>query len=176
LDGLLLDLRYALRTLRKSPAFVTITVLTLALGIGANLAIFTIVNAVLLQPLPFREPERLVRVFDDLAGAGAKNVGMSVPELQDLESSGVFEQISVIFPASQALSGLVRRSRSGADRVSRDKPELLRTPRRDAGTRTDLHAGRVGAGLPGRRPHQRRPLEAPIRIGSACHRAPGSRG
>jgi hypothetical protein len=105
LDGLLLDLRYALRTLRKSPAFVTITVLTLALGIGANLAIFTIVNAVLLQPLPFREPERLVRVFDDLAGAGAKNVGMSVPELQDLESSGVFEQISVIFPASQALSG-----------------------------------------------------------------------
>jgi putative ABC transport system permease protein len=105
MDGLLQDLRYALRTLRKSPAFVTITVLTLALGIGANLAIFTIVNAVLLQPLPFREPERLVRVFDDLGGAGAKNVGMSVPELEDLQRSGVFEQISVIFPASQALSG-----------------------------------------------------------------------
>ena len=105
MDGLLQDLRYALRTLRKSPAFVTITVLTLALGIGANLAIFAVVNAVLLQPLPFREPERLVRVFDDLGGAGAKNVGMSVPELRDLESSGVFEQISVIFPASQALSG-----------------------------------------------------------------------
>jgi putative ABC transport system permease protein len=105
MDGLLQDLRYVLRTLKKSPAFVTISVLTLALGIGANLAIFTIVNAVLLQPLPFREPDRIVRVFDDLGGAGAKNVGMSVPELYDLQRSGVFEQISVIFPASQALSG-----------------------------------------------------------------------
>jgi predicted permease len=105
MDGLLLDLRYALRTLRNSPAFVTITVLTLALGIGANLAIFAVVNAVLLQPLPFREPDRIVRVYDDLGRAGAKNVGMSVPELYDLQRSGVFEQISAIFPSSAALSG-----------------------------------------------------------------------
>src|SRR5438045_4248982 len=104
MDGLLQNLRYALRTLRKSPAFATITVLTLALGIGANLAIFAVVNAVLLQPLPFREPERIVRVFDDLRGAGAKNVGMSVPELYDLsERSGVFEQISALFPSSGGL-------------------------------------------------------------------------
>lgn len=102
---LLRDLRYALRTLKTSPAFVTISVLTLALGIGASLAIFTVVNTVLLQPLPFPEPDRIVRVFDDLGGAGAKNVGMSEPELEDLQSSGVFEQISVIVPASQALSG-----------------------------------------------------------------------
>jgi predicted permease len=105
-DGLLQDARYALRTLKKSPAFVTTTVLTLALGIGANLAIFSVVNAVLLQPLPFREPGRLVRVFDDLPGAGAKDVGMSIPEMYDLgERSGVFEQISAIFPSSGALSG-----------------------------------------------------------------------
>src|SRR5438067_998149 len=106
MDGLLQDLRYAWRTLRASPAFVTITVLTLALGIGANLAIFAVVNAVLLQPLPFRQPERIVRVFDDLHGAGAKDVGMSIPELYDLsDRSGVFEQISAIFPSSGALSG-----------------------------------------------------------------------
>jgi hypothetical protein len=55
-----------------------------------------------------------VRVFDDLRGAGAKNVWMSVPELEDLQRSGVFEQISVIGPASQALSGGIRMSSGGA--------------------------------------------------------------
>jgi hypothetical protein len=106
MHGLLQDVRFALRTLRKSPAFLTITVLTLALGIGANLAIVTVANAVLLQPLPFREPERIVRVFDDPRGAGAKNVGMSVPELYDLsERSGAFEQISALFPSSGGLWG-----------------------------------------------------------------------
>ena len=74
MDGLLRDVRYAVRTLRKSPAFVTATLLTPALGIGANLAIFAAVNAVLLQPLPFREPERIVLVFDDLAGARKRDV------------------------------------------------------------------------------------------------------
>src|SRR5579864_5841034 len=106
MGNLIQDLRYAARTLLKSPAFLAIAVLTLALGIGANVAIFTLVNAVLLQPLPFREPGRLVRVFDDLNGAGAKDVGISVPELVDLqERSGVFEQLTAIFPVSTALSG-----------------------------------------------------------------------
>jgi len=126
MDGLLQDVRYALRTLRKSPAFVTITVLTLALGIGANLAIFAVVNTVLLQPLPFREPERIVRVFDDLRRAGAKNVGMSVPELYDLsERSGVFEQVSAIFPSSGALSGDDRVERILLIGTSPDYFELL---------------------------------------------------
>jgi len=106
MENLMQDVRYAVRTLSKSPAFLTIAVLTLALGIGANVAIFTLVNAVLLRPLPFREPERLVRIFDDLTGAGAKDVGMSVPEMQDLrERSGLFEEVSAVFAASTALTG-----------------------------------------------------------------------
>jgi hypothetical protein len=106
MEALIQDLRYAVRTLAKSPGFLGVTVLTLAIGIGANIAIFTLVNAVLLQPLSFPEPDRLVRIFDDLNGAGDKDVGMSVPEFEDLrQHSDVFEQISVVWPVSTALTG-----------------------------------------------------------------------
>ena len=106
LEQTLQDLRYACRSLGKTPGFAAIAVLTLALGIGANIAIFSVVNAVLLRPLPFQHPERLVRIFDDLNGAGAKDVGMSVPELQDLrDRSGVFERISAIVPARFGKTG-----------------------------------------------------------------------
>ena len=112
METVIQDLRYAARALRRSPAFVMITVLTLALGIGANLAIFTLVNAVLLQPLPFPEPERLIRVFDDLNGAGATDGGMSVPELEELRArSDIFEQVSAIWPVSTALTGGERAER-----------------------------------------------------------------
>src|SRR5919112_6291511 len=111
------DLRYALRTLARAPGFVAVTLLTLMLGIGANLAIFTVVRAVLLRPLPIREPDRVVRIFDDLAGAGARDAGMSVPEMQDIEKSGVFSRVSAIWPISAALGG--------ADHVERI--ELLAT-------------------------------------------------
>src|SRR6202789_2957742 len=86
------DLRHACRSLLKTPGFSAVAILTLALGIGANIAIFTVVNAVLLRPLPFQHPERLVRVLDDLNGVGAKDVGMSEPEFEDLRrSSDVFD-------------------------------------------------------------------------------------
>lgn len=100
------NLRYAARMLRRSPAFTIVAILTLALGIGANVAIFSVVHAVLLQPLPFAYPEQLVRVYDDIRSSNTHNVGMSVPELWDLrDKSGVFQDISVVFPADANITG-----------------------------------------------------------------------
>src|ERR1700752_1557069 len=97
MENLIADLRYAARTLVKTPAFLLVSVLTLALGIGGNIAIFTLVQAVLLQPLPFPQPERLVRIFDN--SAGTRDVGMSVPEFEDLSHhSDIFGPSLVTFP------------------------------------------------------------------------------
>ncbi len=100
------NLRHAGGMLRRSPGFTFVAILTLALGIGANVAIFTVVEAVLLRPLPFPHPEQLVRVYDDMRGSNTHDVGMSVPELWDLrDRSGVFQDISVIFPADANITG-----------------------------------------------------------------------
>jgi len=103
---LLQDVRYGWRTLRKKPTFTIVAVLTLALGVGANTAIFSIVNAVLLRSLPYRDPARLVRIFFDNPGVGLRDVQFSVPELEDLrDRSGVFEDVSTVFGGSVNLTG-----------------------------------------------------------------------
>ena len=79
------DLKFALRQLRKWPGFTLIAVMTIALGIGATTAIFTVVDATLLRPLPYPQPEQLVTIQDDLPGLGARDVGMSQPEWEDLQ-------------------------------------------------------------------------------------------
>src|SRR5689334_6517657 len=103
---LLQDLRYGLRGLWKSPGFTIVAVLSLALGVGANTAIFSIVNAVLLRSLPFSHPERLVKIVASNRGVGARDIGLSVPEFDDLRSrSGVFDQVTATQGGPTNLTG-----------------------------------------------------------------------
>ena len=105
IENVLLDLRYATRMLLKSPGFALIAIATMALGVGATTAIYSVIDATLLHPLPYPEPTELVHVQDDLTGAGAHDVGMSIPELRDLQSSGIFQSVSLYGFGSVNLTG-----------------------------------------------------------------------
>jgi putative ABC transport system permease protein len=98
------DLRYGLWMMLKNPSFTAVVVLTLALGIGANTAIFTVVNAVLLQPLPFHEPERLVRVWR--SSAEDDRTALSFPDFADIRAhQTVFEQMAAWRSGDYTLTG-----------------------------------------------------------------------
>src|SRR5882762_6580740 len=98
-EPFLQDLRYAFRMLSKSPGFTTVAVLTLALGIGANTAIFSVVNGVMLKPLPYRQPDRLVSLF--LHGPGLDRGSMGAADFLALEErQQVFEHVSAFSPSS----------------------------------------------------------------------------
>jgi putative ABC transport system permease protein len=94
---LLQDLRYATRALRKSPGFTLIAALTLALGVGANTAIFSVVNAVMLRPLPFAEPDRLVRIWETNLERNRPTFAVSHPNFLDWRAqAGSFETMAAI--------------------------------------------------------------------------------
>lgn len=111
------DLRFAFRALRARPGFVIAAVLTLALGIGANAAIFSVINAFMLKPLPYPDGERLVEVHNSYPGDGLENAGVSIPDFIDrrdqaraLEDSALFTWDSFNLAVSgtpERLTGLV---------------------------------------------------------------------
>jgi putative ABC transport system permease protein len=91
IETLLQDLRYSQRVLRQSPVFTTVAILTLALGIGATSAIFSVVNAVLLKPLPFRGADRLVLVRQRIPKLGPQSMQVAAPDTVEYRKSEVFE-------------------------------------------------------------------------------------
>jgi putative ABC transport system permease protein len=99
------DFSFAVRSLRKHAGFTAIAVATLALGIGANAAMFAVVNAVILRPLPFPESDRLVRITGDMNGLGNHDIGISPPEFYDFrDRSDIFSDLAGVYPIDANLT------------------------------------------------------------------------
>ena len=105
IENLSFDLKYAVRMLLRSPGFAFIAIATMALGVGATTAIYSVIDATLLHPLPYPNPSELVRIQDDLPGVDAQDVSVSIPEWKDLENSGIFQYVALDYFASMNLTG-----------------------------------------------------------------------
>ena len=117
MTGLAQDVRYALRQLRKSPGFATVTVVTLALGIGANTAIFSVVNGVLLNPLPFHDASRIVSMFE--ATPNFVKGSISYPNFLDWQrDNGSFEAMAAYRSTYGSITGIGQAEEVHAQRVS----------------------------------------------------------
>src|SRR5580700_3333449 len=126
MGALLQDVRYGVRMLIKNPGFTAIAVLTLALGIGANTAIFSVVNAELLRPLPFRDSGRLVSVATANSRMHSSNGSVSYPDFADWRSQNqVFEQMAAYTGATFTLTGQDNPAHLEGASVSADAFDLL---------------------------------------------------
>ena len=120
MDALLQDLRYAFRQLRRNPGFTAMAVLTLALGVGANSAIFSVVNGVLLRSLPFAQPDRVVQLYTDYA-QDDHTYPLSAPDFMSFhEEADVFRDVAAYAPSEQTLTGDGDPRRVGTAIVSAD--------------------------------------------------------
>jgi len=117
MTGLAQDIRYALRQLHKSPGFTAVTVITLALGIGANTAIFSVVNAVLLNPLPFHNASRIVSMFEETPNFAKGSI--SYPNFLDWERDNrSFEAMAAYRSTDGSITGVGQPENVRAQRVS----------------------------------------------------------
>ena len=165
MDTLLRDLRFALRQLRRTPAFTVAAVACLALGIGANTAIFSAVDGVLLRPLPFPEPERLVTIWGHHASIGRESA--SLPDFLDWRRE------------SRSFSGMAAQANTQFILTGAGEPEVVRGALVTANYFRVLGASDPGrAGLPRRRgTGRRRPgRDAERRVLAARVRRPRRRG
>src|SRR5213594_3279919 len=106
MDSLFKDIRYGVRSLLKRPGFTAVAVITLALGIGANTAIFSVVNAVLLRALPFPNADRLVMVWEDASFAGFPRNTPAPANYEDWKTQNhVFEDMGALVDNSYNLTG-----------------------------------------------------------------------
>jgi putative ABC transport system permease protein len=120
------DLRYGLRTLRKHPGFTAVAVIALALGIGANTAIFSVVNTVLLRPLPYKEPDRLVMVWEDDTKSGyPRDTPAAANYIDWRDQNKVFEGMAALADQSFNLTGLGDPERLEGKRASANLFQLL---------------------------------------------------
>jgi putative ABC transport system permease protein len=127
MNSILQDARYAFRILAKAPGFALVAILTLALGIGANTAIFTVVNAVLLRPLPYAAPDRLVTVWQDLRARGGPADEWATPgNYADWRgATNIFEQVAVIAGWRPTLTGGAEPEPVVGERVSHEYFSVL---------------------------------------------------
>jgi len=103
MNGLLQDVRYGVRQLRRSPGFTAVAVITLALGIGANTAIFSVVNAVLLRALPYKNSDGLLLLWSDERASGERRDQVSFTDIEDYRSQNhVFENVVAGVPFGEA--------------------------------------------------------------------------
>ncbi|HEV7890219.1 MAG TPA: ABC transporter permease [Pyrinomonadaceae bacterium] len=123
---ILQDLRYGLRTLRKHPGFTAVAVIALALGIGANTAIFSVVNTVLLQPLPYRDPDRLVMVWEDATKSGyPRDTPAAANYIDWRDQNQVFEGMVALADQSFNLTGMGDPERLEGKRASANLFNIL---------------------------------------------------
>src|SRR5215813_7804896 len=119
MQTLLQDLRYGARMLWKSPGFTLIAVITLALGIGANTAIFSVIDALMLRPLPFRESDKLFQVWESNVKGGYNEGDASYPNFADWrDQNQVFEQIAIYSSGTYNLAGAAEPERAEGAIVS----------------------------------------------------------